>query len=141
MLQRVSLSHKRFRVAKGRTAITAAARRAAIVRGTALRFTSSEAARLSIAIERARPGKRAHTHGKTVCRAVTRIAKRAACTLYARVTTLDRTIRAGHGSVALSGRIAAKALAPGVYRLTLTARDAAGNASKPVRRAFTILKG
>jgi hypothetical protein len=32
-------------------------------------------------------------------------------------------------------------MATGRYRLTLTARDAAGNRSRPVQLTFTIVKG
>jgi hypothetical protein len=86
---------------------------AGVRRGTVLRFSSSEAGVLSIRIERVRPGHK--------------------------VATLTRVIKEGPGSVALSGRIGAKRMKPGSYRLTLTARDAAGNRSKPALRTFTIL--
>jgi Tol biopolymer transport system component len=141
-LRSVSLTHRRFRVGKARTAVTAAAKRKpAIPRGTLLRFRSSEAGRLSIRIERARPGQRVRK-GRTVsCKAVRRKPRRGACTAYARVATLTRTIKGGRGQVALSGRIGTRAMAPGSYRLTLTARDKAGNVSKPVRVSFAILRG
>jgi Tol biopolymer transport system component len=142
VLRAVSLTHKRFRVAKTRTAITAAAKRKpAIPRGTVLRFTSSEGGRMSILIERARPGQKVRKGGKTTCKAVRRKPRRGACTAYARTATLTRTIKAGRGSVALSGRVGARAMAPGGYRLTLTARDKAGNASKAARVSFTLLRG
>ncbi len=82
-------------------------------RGTVLRFSSSEAGVLSIGIERVRPRQK--------------------------VTTLTRAIKQGPGRVALSGRIGTKTMKPGSYRLTLTARDAAGNRSKATLRTFTIL--
>jgi Right handed beta helix region len=96
-----------------RVARAATAIAAGAGRGTMLRFSSSEAGVLSIRIERVRPGRR--------------------------VATLTRAIKMGRGSVSLSGRIGAKPMKPGSYRLTLTARDAAGNRSKAVARAFTIL--
>jgi hypothetical protein len=138
VLSRVRLSPARFRVGKARTAVAA---RRVVVRGTLLRFVSSEAGRLSIAIERAKPGRKVKRHGRSSCRAVRKAVRRGRCTVSVRVATLTRAIKPGSGSVAFSGRVGAKALAPGVYALTLTARDAAGNASKPVRLAFTILKG
>ncbi len=100
VLNGVSLSRKQFRI------------------GTILRFGSSEAGRLSLAIERVRRGKRAK-----------------------RLATLTRAIESGRGSVPLSGRIGRKPLAAGNYRVTVTARDAAGNTSAPVRRSFTIVPG
>jgi len=142
VLRSVSLTHKRFRVAKARTAIAAAAKRKpAVPRGTVLRLRSSEAGRLTLLIERARPGQKVRHGRAVVCKAVRRKPRRGACTAYARTATLTRTIKAGRGSVALSGRIGARALAPGAYRLTLTARDKAGNVSKAVRISFTILRG
>ena len=41
----------------------------------------------------------------------------------------------------VSGRIRKRALSPGRYRATLVARDAAGNASRPKRLAFRIVRG
>lgn len=41
--------------------------------------------------------------------------------------------------MAFTGRIGRKALKPGSYRATVTAKDAAGNASKPSTTNFTIV--
>jgi hypothetical protein len=111
VLSRASLSRKSFRVGKARTALIAAAGAAP---GTVLRFSSSEAGKLSIAIVKAKKGAKP-------------------------IATLTRSIAAGRGKVPLSGRIGSKPLRPGRYRLTLSARDAAGNASAPVALPFTIL--
>jgi WD40-like Beta Propeller Repeat len=140
VLSSVSLTHARFRVAKRPTAVAALAARV-LPRGTVLRLTSSEAGRLSIAVERARPGHLVRRNGKRVCVRVRKPVRRGRCTAYVRTATLRRSIRAGRARIALSGRIGRRALAPGAYRLTLTARDAAGNTSKPVRRTFTIVRG
>jgi hypothetical protein len=131
VLSAVSLTHTRFAVAKARTAI------AALVRGTALRLTSTEGGRLSIAVVRVRPGQR---RGR-VCRAVSRPVRRGACTLLTSVATLTRSIRGGRTSVAFSGRIGSRALAPGNYRLVLTVRDGSANVSKAAQRSFTIVRG
>ena len=143
VLRSVSLTRTRFRVAKSRTplAATAKARRKAVGRGTALRFTSSEAGKLTILIERARPGRTSGNGGKRVCKPVRHRPKHGACTTYARVATLTRTIRAGSGRVALSGRIGKRRLAAAGYRLTISVRDSAGNVSKPTLRTFTIVAG
>jgi Tol biopolymer transport system component len=141
VLSAVSLSHARFRVGRARTAVAATTRKP-LPRGTVLRFTSSEAGRLSIRIERARAGRKVRLHGKLVCRAIRRPVRRGRCTAYARVATLTRTLKqAGRGSVALSGRIRSRRMALGSYRLTITARDAAGNVSKATRRTMKILAG
>jgi len=111
-LSGATLSRKRFRVGKVRTALAA---RAKAPSGTLLRFSSTEAGKLSIAIVLARKGAKP-------------------------IATLTRSISAGPGKVPLSGRIGRKPLRPGRYRLTLSARDAAGNASAPIALPFTILQ-
>jgi Tol biopolymer transport system component len=111
------LSRKRFRVGRTRTAV--AARR--LGRGTVLRFRSTEAGTASIAFSRVVRGKR----GRTRARAAGQ---------------LSRRIAAGPARIALSGRVGRRAMRTGRYRLTLTVRDAAGNASRPVRLRFRIAR-
>jgi hypothetical protein len=113
VLSRARVSRKRFRVGRAATPRAAAAKR-----GTVLSFRSSEAASLSIKLERALPKRR-----------------------YRRAGTLTRRIRTGNGKVTLSGRLGKRRMAAGTYRATLVATDAAGNRSKPVRVKFTIVKG
>jgi hypothetical protein len=81
-----------------------------------LKFSSSEAGKLSLAIAPA--AKKGGPRG-----------------------TMTRAIAAGKGRLVFRGRIGAKALPPGRYKLTVTARDAAGNGSKPISLSFTILPG
>ena len=81
-----------------------------------MRFTSSEAASLSVSVEKLVRGKRA-----------------------VQVGTLTGTIGAGAGKLALNGRIGKHRLTPGRYRLTIVARDSAGNHSAPAHLAFTVL--
>jgi Tol biopolymer transport system component len=142
-LRSVSLSRTRFRVGRAATKISAAAakKRRLPGRGTTLRFTSSEAATLSIRIERVLPGRKAGKGRKRTCKPVRKRVKHGRCTVFKKRATLTRHAGAGKGRVALSGRIGRRKMAPGRYRLTLTARDAAGNLSKPVRRGFTIVPG
>jgi hypothetical protein len=123
VLRSVKLSRKRFRVAKARTPLVAAAKahRGRPARGTVLRFKSSEAAKLTVVVERLPAG---HSHRKA-----------------RKLATLTRGIRAGTGHVGLSGRLGKRRMAAGRYRLTITARDLAGNKSKPVRLTFTVLAG
>lgn len=171
---RVSVAPKRFRVAKAPTATVAAKRQGAKrrvkprpgPRGTAIRFTLSEAATARIAISRKLPGLRAKRRGRTACVTPTRrnraaaresIAKRPAiaklegparrkaignaerklrCTRYKASGILTRrNLAAGERSVPFSGRIGAKALKPGAYRVQVGATDPAGNRS--TRRAET----
>jgi Tol biopolymer transport system component len=112
VISRARLTRKGFRV--GRAATPRAAR---VRRGTVLRFRSSEAATLTLRFDRLR-GRRGRGAG-----------------------VLTRRIKAGPGRVALSGRIGKRRMKPGGYRLTLRARDAAGNSSRAVRLSLRILKG
>jgi hypothetical protein len=177
VVTKVSVAPKRFRVAKGPTAIVTAkrqgakrrAKRRAAPRGTAIRFTFSEVATARIAISRKLPGLRKKRRGRTVCVAPTRrnraaaretIAKRPAivklegaarrkaiakaerklrCTRYKPSGILTRrNLATGARSVPFSGRIGAKALKPGPYRVQVGATDAAGNRS--TRRAETSFR-
>lgn len=144
-LRGVSLSRSRFRIAKAATKVSdasiAAKKRKLPGRGTTLRFTTSEAATLSIRIDRVLPGRKAGKGRKRTCQPVRHRVKRGRCNAFRRRATLTRHVKAGKGSVKLSGRIGRRKMAAGRYRLTLTARDAAGNVSKPVRRSFAIVPG
>jgi hypothetical protein len=162
----VSLLRRRFRVASAPTATSAARGRAARVgaakrraararaakrpvparaakrrapaRGSAFRYTLSETAVLSIAIERGKPGRRA---GGRCRRATPRLRTHKPCRLYVAVGTLLRSVPKGASTTAFSGRIGAKPLKAGAYRATLRAVDPAGNRSRPRRLAFTIVRG
>jgi DNA-binding beta-propeller fold protein YncE len=128
------LSHKRFRVASGRTAVAAAKK---APRGTAFRFTLSEAADVRIAIQRASSGRKV---GKSCRKPTRRLRKRAKCTRYAAARTLTRRgLPAGRNSIAFTGRIGSKALARATYRATITATDAAGNRSAARTATFAIV--
>jgi PKD domain len=105
-----SMSRKRFRVARGRTRISAR-------RGSAFRFRLSESARVRIAIQR-RKGRRFRRVGRT----------------------LARRAKQGANRVKFTGRIGRKALKPGRYRARLTATDPAGNRSKTRTLRFRIVR-
>ncbi len=105
-LSKASLSRRRFRLGKvsGR-------------RGSVLRFSSSEAAQLTLTVKGLGSRRRV------------------------RPLSVTRTIGAGSARLPLTGRFGRRRLLPGAYRLTLTARDAAGNVSGPAQVRFTILPG
>jgi|GEM_PF-1242195 len=134
VLSAVSLSRARFRVGRAATALSAAVRR--VGAGTVLRFTSSEDGQLSVAIERALPGR---VGPKRTCQPLRGRARGRRCAIYRSAGALSRELHAGPGRIPFSGRIGARRLAPGRYRMTLTASDAAGNVSVPARLPFTIL--
>ncbi len=93
-----------------------------IRRGTRIRYTLSEAARVTVQIER-----RKRRKGKRKAR-------------FTRVGAFARSGSAGANSNPFSGKIGKKRLRPGRYRATLVATDAAGNASTPARVAFKVIR-
>jgi PKD repeat protein len=112
-VSRVSMTSTRFRVGAASTAITAKEKR-----GTSFAFTLAAPAKVTIAIARAAAGGR---------RAV-------------KVGTLTRTHRqSGRNRIAFSGRIGRRALTPGAYTATLSARNAKGR-SKPVGVSFSVVE-
>jgi len=137
VITKVSLTRKRFRRSAKATAISAARRRRAKA-GTTLRFTLSEAARVTVAFQRKTAGRR--VRGK--CRKATpgrRRLKR--CTRYVAAGRITRaSLPAGANRIALSGRLGRKRMKLGPYRLTLRALDAAGNRSAPKRLTFRLVR-
>lgn len=102
-------SRKAFAVGRAKTAI------AALARGTTLSYTLSEAAKVTVKIQR--------DH-----------ARRAA-------GKLTRNARKGVNTLKFSGRIGARALKPGRYTFVVTAVDAAGNRSAAKSVRFRVLAG
>ncbi len=102
VLGALRLRHVRFHVGRGATALTT---------------TTTEAGRLTIAVQRRSGG-----------RWVTR-----------RPALTRRVAKAGRVTIAFDGRIGRRALAPGRYRFAVTAIDAAGNRSRTKRIAFTVV--
>jgi DNA-binding beta-propeller fold protein YncE len=130
-----SLTHKRFRVAAGTTAVSAAR----TPRGTAFKLTLSAAAALHIAITRAAPGLR---RGRS-CLAPSATLRRRHAKRCTRVLTLGALTRSheaqGADVVAFSGRIGRRALSPGAYRAVLSASNGAGR-SRSVALAFAVVR-
>ena len=59
---------------------------------------------------------------------------------YVKVGKLNASGKQGGNAVPFSGKLKGKALAPGKYLATLTARDAAGNVSPPKTAGFAIVR-
>lgn len=112
VLDRVRFTHPAFRVGAGPTALAA---RAPV--GTRILWRISEPATVRIGIERAPP------HGRA-----------------RRVGTLRRNADAGSGSLAFTGRLGRRRLAPGTYRARLVAIDADGLRSSERQVRFTIVR-
>jgi uncharacterized delta-60 repeat protein len=93
-----------------------------------LTLQSSEAGRLTVAVQRARSG---HRH-KGKCSTSTKHGGN--CTLYVNVTSVSAPLQAGKVTIAL-GRTR---LAPGSYRAVLVATDSAGNRATPVTVTFHV---
>jgi streptogramin lyase len=109
--------------------------------GTTIRYTLTEAATVSLRIDRRLKGRRVKKGKKRVCAKPTRKnRKKRKCTRFKRVGTLTRTSHAGQNKVKFTGRIGRKALKVGRYRLTITATDTAGNKSKAKRLSFRVVK-
>ena len=115
------------------------ARRAFVVgEGTSFRYTLSEPASVRIAIERQAPGRRV---GGACVRADRQLEGRPRCVRRLKTGTLVRGGRpAGPGRIRFSGRLASRALRPGLYFARGTAVDAAGNSSRARRLTFRVVR-
>lgn len=143
MLAKVGMTNRRVRVARQATAIAAGqdvpkrARKAPL--GTRFRFTLSAPAKLQIAIRRRasglRSGRRCVAPTATLKR---RHAKRCTRTLTVGTLTRARALP-GARTLAFSGRLGRRALAPRRYTAVLTASNGAGR-SNPVSLAFAIVR-
>lgn len=127
----------RRRFAPSAAAPPIAARR--VRRGSAFRFTLSEAATVRIAIRRARPGRRV---GRRCVRPRRTLARARRCTRWVRAgrALMRRDLAAGAQRIAFSGRIGRRALRRGRHRATLRAANAAGGRSAPARITFVVLR-
>ena len=106
--------------------------------GTLIRFVLDEPATVAIRIERARPGRR--VGGR--CEAPSRInRRRRTCTRFLSQGSLKPLgLGSGRRSARFPGLLRGRALAPGAYRAVIVAKDVAGNASRPVRLGFTVVR-
>lgn len=132
------LSHRTFRVGPKATAVSATRGRPAPL-GTSFRFDLSEPAGVEIVFSRTAPGLRS---GRKCLAPSSRLRRHRArrCTRTILVGKLSRAHEAqGADSIAFSGRIGRRALAPHSYEATLVA-SAGGLASAPVRLALTVVR-
>ena len=129
-----SLKNKRFRVGKGTSLFGARKKRAPV--GTTFRYTLSEAARVTIQLQRALPGVK---RGKR-CLKPSKRRRGKRCTRFVRVGQLVRESPKGKSQVPFNGRIKRKALKPGKYRAVVSAVDAAGNRSAARNLNFQVVR-
>jgi virginiamycin B lyase len=129
----LKLSAKRFRIG------TKLASASAVRTGTTIRYTLSEAATVTLSFERVSAGRKV---GKRCVKPRRGNRKRKRCTRYAAVKPALSFANqaAGARRIRFEGRLSRrKTLKPGLYRLTLRARDAAGNGSAGVKARVTVL--
>jgi streptogramin lyase len=133
-VQALSFSNTRFRAGSKSTALSARAKPAPI--GTTMRFTLSEPATVSIAIQRKSRGRRAG--GK--CKAPTKARRhKRRCTRWLTRGTLTRKAIGAPAAYPFSARIRGRALAAGGYRAVARAKDTAGNRSGKQSARFTVV--
>ena len=109
-------------------------RKPAPKRGTVIRWTLSEAATTTLRFERILPGR---TRG-SVCVAGRKVGRR--CTAFRLIGTVTRNGVVGRNAFTFTGRLSAKALVPGRYRVVLRAHDPAGNVSTKTVKTFTVIR-
>lgn len=133
VLSALRITPSTFRLSNGLTALDARAGR-----GTRISYSLSEAATVTLTVERVRRGRR--RQGK--CSTTARRGRR--CRKFVRAVTLTRRSPAGNTTIAFSGRVGngaiQRTLPRGTYRVTARAADPAGNASRAVRRSFKLVK-
>ena len=133
------LERKRFAVARGPTAVSAASRRRQAPRGSAFKYAISEPATAQIAIDRASAGLRSGRRCAKPSRALRRRHARR-CTRYTRAGTLVRAAAQGANRHPFTGRIGRRALKAARYRATITTTDIAGNVSTASTASFRIVR-
>jgi hypothetical protein len=107
------------------------------VLGKTMGFDLTEAASIQFRVDRISKG----VWVKPNCRAPKKGRKGKTCSRYVALPGAINTIAAaGANSFAWNGKLGGKKLAPGKYRLTAIAKDAAGNASPPTTFTVTIKK-
>lgn len=107
-------------------------------RGTTISLTSDEAGTATIKFYKATKGKRS---GKKCAKRSKRLAKKKNCTRWVKVRgSISSPVVAGQNSIAFSGRVDGKALAPGKYKMEIVVVNAVGLTSSPVTKTFTITK-
>ena len=137
-LTNVSVTNRVFAPVAKRASTT---RKRKVKRGTRFRYTLSEPARVTIAIERALPGRvRGRGTRKRCVKPTARNRKARRCKRYKRVTRLVVNEQAGRQSTAFTGRVKRRALKPGPYRARLVASDALGARSRERRIALRVVR-
>ncbi len=135
----LKLAPKRFRVAKGRTAVSARKRSAKPApAGTTIRFRLSESATVRFTVEQKLRGRKS---GKRCVKPTRKLRSHKRCARFVKrgPTLVRKNLQAGTRAIPFSGRIGRKTvLKPGSYRLTAVATGANSRRSKPARASFIV---
>ena len=124
----LSITNRRF---------AAAAQSKSVKRGTAFRYSLTEAARVRFTIRRKTIGRRVGSR----CRATTRANRsRKKCVLFKRVGAFATAGKQGRNRTKFSGKLRGRRLRPAPYRATSVATDASGGKSKARSVSFRIVR-
>jgi hypothetical protein len=104
---------------------------------TRLRLTLSEQATITVTVDRALKGRRV---GSRCVAPTPRNEDRPRCTRRRRAGRVTARGTNGRNVITLRGIVRGRRLAPGRYRLTIRARDSAGQRSSPVVLTVTVVK-
>jgi hypothetical protein len=139
---RLSIAPKAFAVGAKGSPLRARTRTQAAL-GAVIRFRLSERASVRLLVQRTIAGRRKTvSKGKTRCVAVkihARVPRRARCVRHPGRGRLLRAGTAGANRIVFSGRIGARRLPTGAYRLVVIATDGTGARSKPRHVAFRVV--
>ena len=138
-LERLSVAPSRFRAARTGPSTRRGRPRSG---GARVSYRARAAAGVRFTVHRVRPGRREGSRGTGRCVSVTRSnRRRSTCTRYIPVKgAFSRSARAGVNSFYLTGRLGARTLSPGLYRLSATPK-AGGRTGRRVSRSFRIVRG
>jgi hypothetical protein len=133
-VKRPARPHKRRHArapSKRRHVRAAAPKRRPPPRATTVRFTLTEPAAVTFAVDRARRGRRSSPTAR--CKLRARTGRR--CLIWSRVRSIDHAGAAGENAI----RLRSRGLRPGMFRLVLNAVDGVGNASAPRMAPFRVV--
>lgn len=133
-ITKLKISRSKFKVNK--KAKTPKAAKVAV--GATLSYKLSEAGTVSLQVQKPGKGKRV---GKSCVKPSRSNKKRKSCTRYVNVgKALKLPAKAGNRKTPFSGKVGSRSLAPGSYRVSLTATDTFGNVSAARTVKFKIVR-
>jgi hypothetical protein len=136
VLGRLAISPSRLRAQGGRGASTSAARAR---RGATISYTDSQAATATFTVQRPRRGYRV---GRScdLRRPRTSRSRLKRCTRYVNLGTFTHDDTGGRARLHFTGRVKGRPLAPGRYRLALSARNPARLRSRTLTVGFSVIR-